>query len=93
MANTRIELNLPGINALMKSPEVQDYLKTAAETVAETASGLAGGEAFGSNVSVGHYVAVARVGPRSSGADRAIREGNVLLKAAGQCGLHMSKGE
>lgn len=93
MAKARIELNLPGINALMKSSEMQDHLRSAGESVAGAASGLSGGAEFGSNIGIGQYIALARVGPRSKKADKAVYEENVLLKAAGQCGLHMSKGE
>ena len=87
----KVELNLKGLNQLMKSDNMKDVLQEAAETVAGSASVLAEGEPFGVDVHEADYVAIASIYPGSQGAAQANFEENVLLKALDGSGLQKTK--
>lgn len=87
----RIELNLVGINAMMKSPEIQAAVQTAGEAVAAAASGMAHGEPFEAQTHLANWIAVTNVWPASRAAAQANFDDNVLLKAIGTAGLPTSK--
>lgn len=87
----RVELSLPGINALMKSPEMQAHLRAAGAAVARQASAMADGAPFDSSVHLASWVAIANVWPASREARQKNYEENTLLKAAGAVGLFGSK--
>lgn len=72
------ELNLPGLNQLMKSPEMVSILTSAAAQVAAAA-----GEGYEANVKQAEYVALAKIYPVTGKAARANVGNNVLLKALG----------
>ena len=87
----KVELNLPGINAVMKSPGVQAHLQAAGEHVAALAGEISGGEKFGARTHQADWIAVTNVYPDSREAAKANAEDNVLLKALGASGLKLSK--
>ena len=91
MSKVKIELNLAGINELMKSPEIQEALTSAGDAVAQAASGMAGGEPFGVRTHLAKWVAITNVYPESKKAYRNNLEDNTLLKAVGAAGLPTKK--
>lgn len=84
--NVRIELNLRGLNELMKGPEMQDHLQTAGEAVAQAA-----GSEYGVRVHVADFVAIANVYPDSEEAAKENFETNRLLEAVSSVGLPLHK--
>lgn len=78
------ELNLPGLNELMKSAEMQSILKQAGESVAK-----ASGEDYECRVKMASFVALAKIYPTSIHAARSNAKHNTLLKALGATGLRM----
>lgn len=85
-----IRLNLPGINAVMKSPEIQKAVQAAGDAVASSASSMEG-EDFAATTHLANWIAVANVFPNSKKAAHANFERNTLLKALGGAGLPGSK--
>lgn len=86
MSKVKIELNLPGLNELMKGKEIQSVLKEAGEAVAQSA-----GSDYASSVDVINWIAIANVYPNSQRAASENFRDNTLLKAVGSVGLPMSK--
>lgn len=86
MSNVEFELNLKGLNELMKSPEMQNCLKEAGEAVAQRA-----GEGFEVDVHNADFAAVCYVDAKSKEAVKASFEDNTLLKALSSSGLSMTK--
>lgn len=86
MAKVRFELNLRGLNELMKSPEMVQALDEAGEAVANAA-----GEDFKFRTHQASYVAICNVYPDSVKALRSNLKHNTLLKAIGTAGLPMTK--
>lgn len=84
MANVDFELNLPGLNELMKSGEMQAVLRQAGQSVANAA-----GSEYASEVHVASFTAISNVFPNSKKAARDNFENNSLIKAAGSSGLSM----
>lgn len=84
--NFRFELNLPGLNELMKSPQMESALAEAGEAVARTA----GGE-YGSRVHQANYVAICNVYPDSKKAANDNYHNNTLIKALSVVGLPLHK--
>lgn len=79
MAKIEFKLNLAGLNALMKSAEMQAVLNSAASQIASAAGD-------GYEVESAHpisFVAIAAVHARTFNARRENSENNTLLKAAG----------
>ena len=70
------ELNLPGLNELMKSPEMQAVLTQAGNAVASAAGGD-----YGVRTHVASFVAIANVYPDSAKAAKDNFENNTLVKA------------
>lgn len=85
MAKT-FELNLTGLNELMKSAEMQSHLAQAGAAVAQAA-----GTDYDHQTYVLNYVAVENIYPASSDAAHDNYENNTLLKALGSVGLSMTK--
>lgn len=81
------ELNMAGLNELMKSAEMQAHLRQAAAAVAQSA-----GPGYGSDVHIADYVAIGTAFPDSEEAAIDNAENNTLLKALGSVGLSMKKG-
>lgn len=85
-----IELNLKGVNEVMKSPEIQVAVQAAGEAVAGAASGMSG-ESFAARTHLASWVAISNVYPDSAGAARANFRQNVIEKGVGSVGLPRSK--
>lgn len=86
MGKVKVELNLQGINELMKSPEIQGALHEAGQAVAQAA-----GEGFDSSTHLASFVAIENVYATTAKAAYKNLEENTLLKAAGEVGLFMDK--
>jgi len=84
--NVEFELNLPGLNELMKSSAMQSHLKQAGQAVASAA-----GEEYGRSTYVLNYVAVENIYPTSAKAAIDNSNHNTLIKALGSAGLSMKK--
>lgn len=82
MSKVRIELNLPGINEIMKSEGVQELLQQCGQQVAGTASGMDGTDYAASTHTI-NWIAVTNVFPNSKDAAHANFKNNTLLKALG----------
>lgn len=78
MDNVRFELNLAGLNELMKSEEMQSVLESAASQAANNA-----GRDYDSRVHVANFVAIANVFPTTKKAAKDNLENNTLLRAVG----------
>lgn len=78
------ELNLPGLNELMKSAEMQAVLTQAGNAVVSAAGGD-----YGVRTHVASFVAIANVYPNSAKAAKDNFENNTLVKALGAAGLSM----
>ena len=78
------ELNLPGLNELMKSAEMQAILTQAGNAVASAAGGD-----YGVRTHVASFVAIANVYPNSAKAAKDNFENNTLVKSLGAAGLSM----
>lgn len=76
------ELNLPGLNELMKGAEMQAVLTQAGNAVASAAGGD-----YGVRTHVASFVAIANVYPNSAKAAKDNFENNTLVKALGAAGL------
>ena len=85
-SNVEIELNISGLNQLMKSSEMQAHLKRAGDAVARSA-----GSEYASSVHVADFVAIANVYPNSKAAAKENYESNTLLKAVSSVGLSSHK--
>lgn len=90
MANVDFELDLAGLNELMKSSEMQAALKEAGGAVANVASG-AYGEEYGTETRVLSFVAIQNVYPATKAAAIDNYRHNTLVTAAGATGLTMQK--
>lgn len=86
MGNVKFELNLPGLNELMKSAEMQSALLEAGNAVANAA-----GPEYAAEVHTANYIAISNVYPNSKEAAHDNFENNTLLKAIGSVGLRTSK--
>lgn len=82
----KFELNLAGLNELMKSAEMQAQLEDAGRAVANAA-----GSDYGTRVHQASFVAIANVYPQSKDAAQKNYKDNTLLKALGSAGLSMTK--
>lgn len=86
MAKVRFELNLAGLNELMKSDEMQAILEEAGQTVARNA-----GAEYGTRVHQASYVSICNVYPDSEKAAHENYKKNTLVKALSSAGLPLSK--
>lgn len=80
------KLNLPGLNAVMKSDGMKSYLESAAAKVEQAA-----GYGYGHEVKTASYEAIAKIYPQTGYAAKDNSEHNTLLKALQAAGLPMSK--
>lgn len=87
MAQVKIKLNLPGINAIMKSDGIQSVIKAAGDSVASSA-----GDDYAASINVGRWLAFCNVYPDSRKAATDNFKNNTLLKALSSSGLKMTKG-
>lgn len=82
----KVEIDLPGINAMMKSAEIQAAVDAAGAAVAQAA-----GTEYASSTHLASYVAICNVWPDTRKAAVDNSENNTLLKAIGAAGLPQSK--
>lgn len=87
MNSVRFELNIKGLNEVMKSPGMQQQLQQAARQVCESA-----GSGYGSDVKIASYEAIAKIYPKSGKAGKDNSENNTLLRTLQAVGLPMTKG-
>lgn len=86
MADIKFELNLPGLNELMKSPEMQAALDDAGAQVASIA-----GSEYAASPKTGKWIGFSNVYPNSKKAAHENFTENTLIKALSASGLRMSK--
>lgn len=79
--NVEFKLNLPGLNALMKSGEMQSILNSAARSIANTAGD--GYEAIIEHAHPINFIAIASVRTKTKSARMDNNRNNTLLKATG----------
>lgn len=85
--NVKVELNLKGLNELMKSPEMASCLQEAGERVARAA-----GEGYEAKTYTDtKYIAICDVSAVTDKAKKENYEKNTLLKALGSSGLPLTK--
>ena len=87
MSKVEFKLNLPGLNELMKSPEMQACLQEAGDAVAQLA-----GEEYGVRVHDATFVSIANVYPETEKAAKENYENNTLVKALWSVGLSAKGG-
>ena len=86
MGNVKFVLNLPGLNELMKSGEMQSILMTAGQSVAGSA-----GQGYSAEVHQANFVAISNVYPENFKAYKKNMKDNILIKALGSTGIPISK--
>lgn len=86
MGKVKFQINLAGINELMKSPGIQGQLQAAGQAVASVADGN-----YGIDVHEANWIAVASIYPSDKESAKKNAKNNELLKALGAAGLPMSK--
>lgn len=89
--NVTFELNMQGLNQLMKSDEMKSILQEAGDMVANSASAMTHGEPYGVDVHDAQWVSIASIYGESEEAKRENYEKNILLKALGSTGLPTKK--
>lgn len=95
MANkVDFQLNLQGLNELMKSPAMQSHIQQAADAVKANAESMASDKKaeYRADVVTGNYIAIGRVHSENTEAMRENYANNTLVKALGSVGLSMTKG-
>ena len=90
MSKVEIKLNLPGINELMKSPEMVAALQEAGDQVAASAGAMDGAE-YAATTHQARWIAVTNVFPNSQDAAHKNFKNNTLLKALGGVGMPRTK--
>ena len=88
MSKVGIKLNLPGINAVMKSSGIKSALKAAGDAVASTA----GPDYVAEEPREINWIGIVNVYPDSKAAAHDNYENNTLIKAISSVGLQMTKG-
>ena len=87
LMSLKFELNLAGLNELMKSNEMKSALLEAGQAVARAA-----GPDYAAEVHTASFVAISNVYPNSKEAARENYKENTLLKAVSAVGLPMTTG-
>lgn len=93
MSKGRFELNIKGLQEIMKSAEMQNYIENIASEVEASANNMADDplSKYGHKVKVLDYVAVGKIYPTNAQAARDNYNNNTLLKAMGATGLPTHK--
>lgn len=86
MNKVKVELNLQGLNELMKSQEIQDALQEAGTALAKAA-----GSDYEARTHLANWVAITNVYPNSKEAAKDNFQNNTLVKAVGTVGLPLHK--
>lgn len=84
--NLKFKLNVSGINELMKSPEMEEYLQEVGEEVARAA-----GPEYAARTHKAGFTSICNVYPNSKKAAKENYKENTLIKAIGALGLPMRK--
>lgn len=84
--NVKFELNIKGLNELMKSEAMCQCLQAAGNNVSASA-----GTDYGTRVHQASFVAICNVYPDSKSAAKDNYKNNTLLKAIGSAGLSTRK--
>lgn len=84
MAVKKFELNMAGLNELMKSPEMEAALESAGQSVARIAKGN-----YGVRVHQATWVAIANVYPEDKGSAQEALKNGALTRALSASGLKM----
>lgn len=84
MAVKKFELNLAGLNELMKSPEMEAALEAAGQSVARIANGN-----YGVRVHQATWVAIANVYPEDKESAKEALKNGALTRALSASGLKM----
>jgi len=84
MGKVKFELNLKGLNELMKSPEMQNALMNAGQAVANVANGDTAGYTL-------RWIGTCNVFPDSQESAHDNFKNNTLLKAVSSVGLKQTK--
>lgn len=92
MGKVRVELNLRGLNELMKSPEIKDAIGDAAEAIASKASSESGRVYSAKPVRELRFMAASMVKAGDRHAYYSNLKHNTLLKAVGALGFSTRKG-
>ena len=82
--NDVFELDLNGLNEIMKSSEMQSALSGAGSAVVNAAGGD-----YAMRVHLGSFTAICNVYPDSKAAAKENNQNNTLVKALGAAGLQM----
>lgn len=85
-STVRVELNLRGVNELMKSPEIMASLEAAGDAVARAA-----GKDYATRGHQANWIGVVTVFPNSQQAAKDLYENNTLEKAISSVGLKRTK--
>ena len=83
MSKVNFKLNLPGLNELMKSAEMQAILKEKGEGVASRAKSMCPDGEYAVNTKAIRWIAVCNISAENAEAVRDGFEHNTLLKALG----------
>jgi hypothetical protein len=92
MAEIKVELNLPGINQVMKSNEIGQSVSRAASYVQRVAERMSGKAYSKSRFRRINWLGVASIYPADTEAAENELQTNTLLKAIGHAGLPTRKG-
>lgn len=91
----KVIVNLQGINEMMSSSEVREFMQTAGEAVAMAANQLSGGDNFKSETKTtkSGWIGLTEIFPAGEQGEKMNMENNTMIKAAQSAGMHMTKGE
>ncbi len=81
MSKVKFQLNLKGLNEVMKSPELQSVMQEAGEKIRNVAESSSNGGKFEAETKTIRWIAVTDVRAKDDKAMKAVMEDNVLLKA------------
>ena len=84
--NVKVELNLAGLNELMKSPGIQAHLSQCGRAVANAA-----GKGYSERTHLANWLGISNVYTVTREAQAENAEDNTLVKALSKVGLKMSK--
>lgn len=84
--NVKFKINLPGLNALMKSDYIKDKIDAAAKAVRDQC-----GDGYESDVDTVNWVCIGHVRPITSRAISDNSQNNTMIRAIGAVGLPTEK--
>lgn len=81
MSKVKFQLNLKGLNEVMKSPELQALMQGKGEAISNAAQSMSDGGEFEAQTKPINWIAVTNVRVKDDKAMNAVLEDNVLMKA------------